>query len=83
MEKFQNVFATASENITEPIIDAVAKMMDRVIDILKDPRLTGAMRNLASTIATQATRFFDAFTTRVPSTPSSDSSVTLRRTSAR
>ena len=64
VQRFQDVFRKAAEDITEPIIKATGTILERLIGVFKNPAIIGAMTGLASEMAKQGVKFFNAFTDR-------------------
>ena len=62
IKRLQDVWREFSQEVTEPLILAFASAIDRIIVLLKDPRIVGAARAMSEEMAKQFTRIFKAFT---------------------
>jgi len=60
--RLQTVWRDFAQFATEPLINAFTRTINRVIELLQDPRIRNAARGLATTMAAQFNRIVDAFT---------------------
>jgi phage-related protein len=62
--RLQEVWRSFSQEVSEPLINAFAFAVDRVIVLLQNPEIRAAFTALSTTMAEQFRRIFSAFTDR-------------------
>jgi phage-related protein len=62
LSRLQNEFRKASQYVTEPLIKAFNDALLKIEKLIGDKKILNAFRGLASEMAAQGTRIFDAFT---------------------
>lgn len=60
--RLQTVWRDFSQNVTEPLINAFTFAINRVTELLQDPKIIGAARSLSEEMAKQFRRIFSEFT---------------------
>jgi len=64
LKRLQDEFRHAAEVVTEPLTRAVTGMMNRIVGILRDPRVLREFTGLSQEMADQGTALFNSFTDR-------------------
>ena len=62
VQRLQTVWRDFSQFATEPLINSFTRTINRIIELLQQPRIRNAARAMAETMANQFDRIVDAFT---------------------